>query len=98
MTTERIHSTDLDTASDVPVAAGRVTIRPNPAPAGSEVTIEYRGTPPLYYRTAGNAEWKQVPLDRKTGRGRLRVPRGFRVMLFTDDEHMSAELLIVDPG
>ncbi len=83
-----------------PIGAGRVIVRPNPAPAGGEVEVEFQGTPPLYYRTAGTGGWVRVPIDPGSRRGKIRVPRGFRVMMFTDDGEppLSAEVRIVDPN
>ncbi len=78
--------------------AGPVTFRPNPAPAGTEVEISYEGKLPLLYQSPGDREWKPVPLDPKTGKGRLRVPLGTPLLVFTDEQvpSLSAELRVVD--
>ncbi len=80
-------------------SVGPISFRPNPAPAGGEVEVSFDGKPPLYYQSAGAKGWTEIPLDAK-GKGKIRVPRGIRILVFTDKEQppTSAEVLIVDPG
>ena len=79
---------------------GPIVIRPDPAPGGSEVEVEYHGGRPVYYRPVGGGDWKRVPIDPKTGKGKVRVPRGPGLLLVSDrrDPPQSADVLIVDPG
>ena len=79
---------------------GSIKVRPDPAPAGGEVEVEFDGTPPLYYGDLVSGEFKEVPLDPTTGKARVRVPTGPQVLLFFDknEPRSSKGVEIVDPS
>ena len=78
---------------------GTITVRPNPAPAGGEVEVEFAGNPPLYVRTFGGGDWVLVDLG-KDKKGRVRVPAGAGLLLFTNDAEppLPFEVEIANPG
>ena len=89
----------MTSPASIGASIGSIGIEPDPAPAGGEVEVSYDGPGDLYWRTIGGS-WERVPIDPKTGKGRIRVPTGRRALLFTNHgkNPVSAEFEIVSPN
>ena len=61
-----------------------IEVDPDPIPGGSEVEVKWNGEGPLYYRVPFGGGWKQVPIPNGAKRGKVRVPAGAGLLLFSN--------------
>ena len=62
---------------------GELVVRPDPVREGQDVEVTYQGKGPLYY-SSDLGEWKRVPLDPRTGKGKVKAPLGSRILVFSN--------------
>lgn len=67
----------------MPRAGGELVVRPDPVREGQDVEVTYSGEGTLYYAT-DRGDWKPVPLDPKTGKGKVMAPLGAKVLVFSN--------------
>jgi len=72
---------------------GSVNVDPEVVLEGEEVEVKYDGDGTLFVQI-DSGPWKEVPLDGRTGKGKVQAPPGARVMLFSDRKDRPSEAIV----
>ena len=65
---------------------GDIDVDSSTVPEGSEFEVGYKGKHTLQYSVDFSGEWKEVPLDPKTGKGKITAPIGAQFIFLSDGD------------